>query len=83
VQYAERVWDLREGDAETRAHLAIDRTRTFFESLGVKTRLSEYGIGAGAIPGLVEALEAHGMKALGEHRDITLDVSRRILERAQ
>ncbi len=83
VQYAERVWDLRDGDAESRARQAIELTRTFFESLGVKTRLSEYGIGAGAIPGLVEALEAHGMKALGEHRDITLDVSRRILERAQ
>jgi len=82
VQYAERVWDLREGDATTRAAQAIERTRTFFESLGVKTRLSEYGIGAGEIPGIVAALEAHGMKALGEKRDVTLDVSRRVLERA-
>ncbi len=82
VQYAERVWDLREGDAETRALLAIERTRTFFESLGVKTRLSEYGIGAEAIPGIVKALEAHGMKALGERREVTLEVSRRVLERA-
>ncbi len=82
VQYAERVWDLRDGDASARATQAIERTRAFFESLGVKTRLSEYGIGAEAIPGLVAALEAHGMKALGEKRDVTLEVSRRVLERA-
>ncbi|MDP2877874.1 MAG: iron-containing alcohol dehydrogenase [Holophaga sp.] len=82
VQYAERVWDLREGDDQTRATQAIERTRTFFESLGVKTRLQDYGIQAADIPNLVEALEAHGMRALGEKRDVTLDVSRRVLERA-
>ena len=82
LQYAERVWDLREGDEATRSAQAIERTRAFFESLGVKTHLKDYGIGAGDITGLVEALEAHGMKALGEKRDVTLDVSRRVLERA-
>jgi NADP-dependent alcohol dehydrogenase len=82
LQYAERVWDLREGDDDARAHQAIDCTRRFFESLGVKTRLNEYGIGADDIAGIVAALEAHGMKALGEKRDVTLDVSRRVLERA-
>ena len=82
LQYAERVWDLHDGDEDTRAAQAIDRTRAFFESLGVKTRLGGYGVGAEAIPGIVEALDAHGMKALGEHRDVTLDVSRRVLERA-
>ncbi|MFZ1615128.1 MAG: iron-containing alcohol dehydrogenase [Holophaga sp.] len=82
VQYAERVWNLREGDAETRAHQAIRQTRAFFESLGVKTRLTDYGIQASDIQGLVAALETHGMKALGEKKDVTLDVSRRVLERA-
>jgi len=82
LQYADRVWDLREGDAESRATQAIERTRSFFEGLGVKTRLKDYGIGAGEITGLVEALEAHGMKVLGERRDVTLEVSRRVLERA-
>lgn len=82
LQYADRVWDLREGNAESRAALAIERTRGFFEGLGVKTRLKDYGIGADEVTGLVEALEAHGMKALGERRDVTLEVSRRVLERA-
>ncbi len=46
----------------------------------MKTRLSDYGIGADAIEGLVTQLEGHGMTALGEHGDVTLDVSRRVLE---
>jgi len=78
-QFAERVWDLRGEDAPYRA---IERTRSFFESLGVKTRLQDYDIQASEIPGIVEALKAHGMVALGEKREITLEVSRRILERA-
>jgi len=82
AQYAERVWNLKEGDAQTRAAQAIDHTRTFFESLGVKTRLKDYGIGAENVPALIDALEAHGMKALGERQDVTVDVSRRVLERA-
>jgi NADP-dependent alcohol dehydrogenase len=82
LQYAERVWDLREGEAQTRALQAIERTRTFFESLGVKTRLKDYGIGAGDIAGIVAALEAHGMIALGEKGEVTPEVSRRVLERA-
>jgi NADP-dependent alcohol dehydrogenase len=82
LQYAERVWDLRSGDEALRVLQAIDSTRAFFESLGVKTRLKDYGIGAGDIAGLVAALEAHGMVRLGERQAVTLQVSRRILERA-
>ena len=82
LQYAERVWNLRQGEPETRAHQAIAQTRAFFESLGVKTRLTDYGIQASDIPGLVAALETHGMKTLGERKDVSLEVSRRVLERA-
>jgi NADP-dependent alcohol dehydrogenase len=82
VQYAERVWDLRDGDPLSRALRAIELTRGFFESLGVKTRLQDYGVAADAGPGLLAALEAHGMTALGEHHDVTLDVSGRVLARA-
>lgn len=82
LQYADRVWDLHEGDEASRATQAIERTRTFFESLGVKTHLQDYGIGAVEIDGIVKALETHGMKALGEKQDVTLEVSRRVLQRA-
>ncbi len=75
-QYAQRVWGLDSASG------AIEATRAFFESLGVRTRLKDYGVGAEAIPALLAALEAHGMTALGERKDVTLDVSRRVLERA-
>jgi len=79
VQYGRRVWGL-DGEEEHIVDAAIARTRGFFESLGVKTRLRDYGIGADAIPALVTQLEKHGMVKLGEHGDITPDRSREILE---
>ena len=82
LQYAERVWNLRDGDEDTRIDRSIDCTRRFFESLRVATRLSDYGIGKDAIPALVGQLERHGMTALGEHRAFGLDGSRRVFELA-
>lgn len=82
LQFAERVWDLMEGTEEQRITAAIAKTRTFFEELGVATRLSAYGVTADRIDDLVKALETHGMTALGENRGITLEVSRKILETA-
>ncbi|ODU60438.1 MAG: aldehyde reductase [Comamonadaceae bacterium SCN 68-20] len=79
LQYAERVWGLREGDEEARISAAIARTRAFFESLGVPTRLGAYGLGAEHVDAVVAQLEAHGMVKLGEQRDITPEVARRIL----
>ena len=80
LQYAERVWQIREGNEAQRIDAAIRQTAEFFES--VPPRLSAYGIGREAIDTLVSQLEAHGMKALGEHQNITPEVSRRILEGA-
>ncbi len=80
LQYAERVWGLRDGDEEQRITAAIQATRDFFERMGVPTRFSGHGISEPRVPELIQKLEAHGMTALGEHRDVTLDVSRRVLE---
>ena len=82
LQYAERVWGLKDGDEEARIDQAILQTRQFFESLQVKTRLSDYGIGKDAIPALVAQLERHGMTALGENRTLTLERSRQVYELA-
>ena len=82
LQYAERVWDLREGSEEERIDAAIARTRAFFESLEVPTHLSAYQLDASAIDPLVAQLEKHGMTRLGERRDITPAISRSILEAA-
>ncbi|WP_414487488.1 iron-containing alcohol dehydrogenase [Stenotrophomonas maltophilia] len=80
LQYAERVWQITDGTEEERIDLAIESTRTFFSGLGAETKLSGYGIGSSAVDMVVRQLHAHGMTQLGEHGDVTLDVSRRIVE---
>jgi len=82
LQYAERVWNITEGDADSRIDMVIRKTRDFFESLGVKTHLSDYGVTADKVEDLVKALEKHGMTKLSETRAVTLEVSRKIIENA-
>lgn len=82
LQYAERVWNITNGSDDEKIDLAIKKTREFFESLGIKTRLSEYGVTADKIPLVIELLKAHGLTALSETQDITLEVSQKILEKA-
>lgn len=80
LQYAERVWQITDGDEDTRIEQAIEQTHQFFESLGVKTHLGDYGIGADAIDELIQQLQNHGMTQLGERQDVTLAISRQVLE---
>lgn len=42
AQYAERVWNVTEGDENKKAKAGIQKTEAFFHSLGIKTKLSEY-----------------------------------------
>ena len=80
LQYAERVWHIVDGDEEQRIDAAIGRTRVFCEDLGLPTRLADYQLGGKDIDEVIKQLEAHKLTKLGEHQDISLDVSRRILE---
>jgi NADP-dependent alcohol dehydrogenase len=82
LQYGERVWGINTGTEDERITAAIERTRDFFESMGIATRLSGYGLGADTVDAAVAQLEAHGMVKLGEQRESTPAVSRRILEAA-
>jgi len=82
AQYAERVWNITEGDDDTRITQAIAKTAAFFESLDIGTRLANYNLHAADIDTVITQLEAHGMTTLGEHQNVTLDVSRKILEGA-
>ncbi len=68
LQYGARVWDVTEGSEEERIDKTIAVTEEFFRSLGVKTRLAEYGISEG-IERVGERLEARGAK-LGERGNI-------------
>ncbi|MDB5763432.1 MAG: iron-containing alcohol dehydrogenase [Herminiimonas sp.] len=80
LQYAERVWGLKDGDEESRIDGAIEKTRNFFEQMGVKTRLTDYALGAENIDAVLSQLKSHRMVTLGERRDVTLAVSRQVLE---
>ncbi|HEY1149886.1 MAG TPA: iron-containing alcohol dehydrogenase [Pseudoduganella sp.] len=80
LQYAERVWNITDGSESERIDAAIAATRGFFEGLGVPTRLRDYGVGAEDIDAVIAQLEAHGMTELGERQDVTLSVSRLVLE---
>ena len=82
LQYAERVWKLTEGSTDEKIEAAIVKTEEFFNSLEVPTRISDYGIKQEEAKDILKQLEAHGMTALSETGDLTLDVAEKILEKA-
>ncbi|MFH7526846.1 alcohol dehydrogenase [Aeromonas sp. A5] len=82
LQYAERVWDLRDGSEAERIDGAIAATRDFFTRMGLKTRLRDYDLGSLDIDALLGKLAEHGMTRLGEHGDIDLVQSQHIYEAA-
>ena len=79
LQYAERVWNITDGDDDSRINRAIESTEQFFELMQVPIRLSQVDLGEADIDGLIEKLTQHGMVKLGEHGAITPEISREIL----
>jgi NADP-dependent alcohol dehydrogenase len=69
LQYADRVWGIRNGDEDTRVTQAIEQTEQFFRSLGVGTRFSDYNIPKEAIDIVAKRIGKRGLK-LGEHGDV-------------
>ena len=82
LQYAERVWNIKDGNEDERIDQAIFKTEEFFHSLGIKTRLSDYNIGEDDIKKIIDSLKKHGMTALSESGEVTLEVSEKILKTA-
>ncbi|MAI37233.1 iron-containing alcohol dehydrogenase [Alteromonas sp.] len=79
LQLGERVFNISEHNEEKAIDLTIKAVQDFFETMQVKTRLSDYDIDKTAIDGLVDNLERNGLTALGEHGDIDLAKAREIL----
>lgn len=71
AQYAERVFDVREGSEEQAARAAIEQTEAFFTAMGNPVRLSAYGLGEEVIDKVAAKLTEHGHVALGEHSAIS------------
>ena len=72
AQYAERVWNVTEGTLEEKAKSGIEKTKAFFNSLGIKTSLSEYTKGyEGTAEIISKRFTARGWKGLGERQNVT------------
>ena len=79
LQYADRVWGLVDGTEDSRIDRAIAKTREFFEAVGVRTHLSDYGVGLDVIPLITDRFEKRGFVALGENKDVTPKVVEQVL----
>lgn len=77
IQYAERVWGAT-GTDDQKIEAAIANTENFYHSIGMKTRLSEYGIGQSTIDEIVARFTQRGTK-LGEGGVVTLEKVKLIL----
>jgi len=82
AQYASRVWDIPADDEAVMAQKAIDCTVEFFESMGLKTHLSDYGLGEEIIPVVIAKLKEHGHVQMGEKQNITAESAAEILKLA-
>jgi NADP-dependent alcohol dehydrogenase len=82
LQYAERVWGITEGAEDARIDAAIERTRAFYESIGIKTRLADYGVKPDTAAEVARRLQARGATGLGERGEITPAKVEEILRRA-
>lgn len=80
LQYAQRVWGQNPADGDVAIDVAIAKTRDFFLQMQVPVRLSDYQLGSEAVDAVCAQLEKHRMTKLGEKRDVTLEMSRQVLE---
>lgn len=73
AKFAERVWEIRSGSAEEKAHAGIQKTVDYFRSLGMPVCFSELGIGVlsdDAIAALADSCTAGGTKTIGSFHPI-------------
>jgi NADP-dependent alcohol dehydrogenase len=80
AQYGKRVWNLI-GSEEEIAYLAIEKTKEFYNSLGVKTALSDYSNAYNETAQIISnRFKERGWTGLGEHKNISLEKVIEIVE---
>lgn len=83
AQYAERVWGVTGGTLEEKAKAGIAKTTAFYQSLGIKTKLSEYTDQyTGTAAEVARRFEERGMTRLGEHGTLAPTDAEKIVEMA-
>lgn len=79
LQYGERVWNITSANDEDRIDQTIQKTVEFFESVGIPTRLPDYGVTTDTIDKICQRFEKRRFK-LGEKANIGPQEIRLILE---
>ena len=80
LQYAQKVWNETGTDDELMA-IAIQRTIEFYESIGIPTKASVYGIGEETIQEIKKRFAERGV-VYGEGKDITPEAVEAILRKS-
>jgi NADP-dependent alcohol dehydrogenase len=81
LQYGERVWGIREGNVADRIDATIAQTEAFFRELGMKTKLSEHGIGQETIDRIINRFKDRGLTQVSLCGDVTLQDTAEVLAR--
>ena len=79
LQYAERIWNIQKGSDDEKIDAAISQTVGFFESLGIQTRLNDYGVGEDTIEKIIKRFQKRGWTAIGDREMGTSEKVREIL----
>jgi NADP-dependent alcohol dehydrogenase len=79
LQYASRVWDIYSGSEEEKIQKAINKTVVFFESLGIQTRLSSYGVNSDTIEQITKRFRDRKWLGLGDRQLATPEKVNEIL----
>lgn len=79
LQLGERLWGIREGSEDERIDKTIQKTIDFFESVGLPTKLPDYGVSADTIDTICNRFKKRGFK-IGEKADMGPTEIRMVLE---
>jgi len=78
IQLGEAVFGITEGSPMERASATVRAIESFFQRMGIGTRLSDYGLGEEAVKAVTERTKERGW-VMGENRNITPEVVETIL----
>ncbi len=80
VQFAQRVWNIQDTNANRACSLAIEKTESFFRSLGILTKLHEHQILEDTIDRIILRFGQRNMKTVGNQQDLSLVEVKMILK---
>ena len=81
AQYGERVWGITTGTTLEKAQSAIEKTEYFFNSLGIKTKLSEYTtVYEGTAQNIAKRFKDRGWFGIGERQSLKPSDVEKIVE---